>query len=207
MAKVATDADAARALDQEAANIEALGRLLPPPLAAPGILSREPGLLLLEAVDWRPRWSPWRLDEAAAHALGVFFRTGARDGAELLGPAHGDFAPWNLLQTKDGWALIDWEDAATEQRPYFDLCHYLVQSHALLGRPSLRSLLEGFCDGKGWVGGTVRAYADGAGLPAAQAHAFLKSYLVVSPSKLRPRTAEERDGLTARRRLLVELGR
>jgi hypothetical protein len=205
VAKVATNADAARALDQEAARIEAIGRLLPPPLSVPGILSREPGLLLLEAVNWHPRRSPWRLDEAAAHALGVFFRNGVREGAELLGPAHGDFAPWNLLQTEDGWVLIDWEDASTEQHPYFDLCHYLVQAHVLLGRPSSRAILEGFRDGKGWVGRTVRAYADGAHLPQAQAQEFLESYLIVSPSKLRPRTAEERDGLTPRRRLLAAL--
>jgi hypothetical protein len=206
VAKVATDADAARALDQEATLIEAVGRLLPSPLSAPGILCREPGLLLLGAVDWHPRRSPWRLDEAVAYALGVFFRNGAREGPELLGPVHGDFAPWNLLRTKDGWVLIDWEDASPEQLPYFDLCHYLVQAHVLLGRPSSRVLLEGFCYGKGWVGRTVHAYADGASVPAAQAEAFLRSYLIISPSKLRPRTAEERDGLTARRRLLAALG-
>lgn len=206
VAKVATNADAARDLDQEAAYIEAVGQFLPPPLSVPGILCREPGLLLLEAVQWRPRRDPWRLEEEVAYALGAFFRAGAQEGPRLLGPAHGDCAPWNLLRTESGWVLIDWEDASTEQHPYFDLCHYLVQAHALLGRPSSRVLLEGFRDAKGWVGRTVSAYADGAGLPAARAEAFLKTYLIVSPSKLRPRTPEERDGLTARRRLLVALG-
>lgn len=206
VAKVATDAEAAQALDEEADRIQAVGQLLPPPLSAPGILCREPGLLLLEAVDWRPRRSPWRLEEEVAHALGAFYSNGAQEGQQLLGPAHGDCAPWNLLQTQDGWVLIDWEDASAEQHPYFDLCHYLVQAHALLGRPSSRVLLEGFREGKGWVGRTVRAYADGAGVPAGQAEAALRSYLISSPARLRPRTSAERDGLTARRRLLASLG-
>jgi energy-coupling factor transporter ATP-binding protein EcfA2 len=207
VAKVATSDDAARALDQEAASIEALGRFLPSPLSTPRILHRKPGLLLLEAVEWRTRLFPWHLDEGVAHALGLFFRVGARERPMgLAGPAHGDCAPWNLLQTEHGWVLIDWEDASADQLPFFDLCHYLVQAHVLLGRPSSRVLLEGFRDGKGWVGQSVRAYAEGAGLPTAEAQAFLRSYLLVSPSRLRPRTPEERDGLTARRRLLASLG-
>jgi hypothetical protein len=207
VAKVATSGDAARALDQEAASIQALGRLLPAPLSAPRILCREPGLLLLEAVEWRPRLFPWSMDEVVAHALGRFFRVEVRERPMgLAGPAHGDCAPWNLLQTEQGWVLIDWEDASSDQLPFFDLCHYLVQAHVLLGRPSSRVLLEGFRDGKGWVGRSVRAYAEGAGLPAAEAQPFLRDYLVVSPSRLRPRTPEERDGLTARRRLLASLG-
>jgi hypothetical protein len=206
VAKIAMDSDAARALDREAAFIESLGPRLPPPLSVPDILHREPGLLLLEAVEWRPRRNPWRLEAEVAHAVGAFFKNGVQESPELVGPAHGDFAPWNLLRTGSGWVLIDWEDAALNQPPFLDLCHYLVQAHALLGRPSSRVLLEGFSEGKGWVGRSIRAYAEGAGLPAVQAESALRSYLIVSPSRLRPRTPEERDGLTARRRLLASLG-
>jgi energy-coupling factor transporter ATP-binding protein EcfA2 len=200
VAKVATDADAAAALDREAARIEAFGKLLPRPLAAPRILAREGGLLLLEAVPWRVRPRPWRLDEEVAWALGAFFRRGAHQAAPLLGPAHGDCAPWNLLRTEGGWVLIDWEDASGAQPPFYDLFHYIAQAHVLLGRPSWPAVLDGFRDGAGWVGRAVRAYADGAGIARKDATEFLESYLVDIPAKLRPLGLDKRDRTATRRR-------
>jgi aminoglycoside phosphotransferase (APT) family kinase protein len=46
--------------------------------------------------------------------------------------AHGDLAPRNLLATEAGWALIDWGKTRPHE-PFNDLCHFLVQAHALLG--------------------------------------------------------------------------
>jgi hypothetical protein len=83
------------------------------------------------------------------------------------GPGPRRLRPWSLLRTADGWVLIDWEDAAAAEAPFLDLCHYLVQGHAMLGRPSRQAVLDGFRDQRGWVGLAVAAYADGAGLPVA----------------------------------------
>jgi hypothetical protein len=186
VAKVATDTGAAAALDLKAACIEMFGKLLPSPLAAPRILAREEGLLLLEAVPWRVRPRPWRLDEEVAWALGAFFRAGAHQAAALLGPAHWDCAPWNLLRTESGWVLIDWEHASGAQPPFYDLFHYIAQANVLLERPSWPAVLDGFRYGDGWVGRAIGAYADGAGIGRRDATEFLTSYLVDIPAKLRP---------------------
>jgi hypothetical protein len=209
LAKVAVAAAAAPALDREATWIETLTPLLAPPLAAPRVLAHEPGLLLLEAVRWRPRAHPWQLDDEVAYALGSFFRAGARryDGQGLRGPVHGDFAPWNLLRTGNGWTLVDWEAADLAAPPFFDLFHYLVQGHALLANPSRRALLAGVLGGRGWIANSIRAYADGSGVAATEAPRLFEDYLITSPDMLLPRTTAERDGRAARRRLLQELGR
>jgi hypothetical protein len=205
IAKVAGDPGSAAALDREADAIATLGRLLPAPLAAPEILAHQPGLLLLEAVPWRPRLRPWELDEEVAWALGAFFRAGSDLARGRTGPAHGDCAPWNLLRTAHGWVLVDWEDATEAAPPFFDLFHYVVQAHAMLGRPSRRAVLEGFGDGRGRVGRAVRAYCDGAGLPMHQAVVDLAAYLREVESRLLPLAAGEHDGTPARQRLLQGL--
>jgi Ser/Thr protein kinase RdoA (MazF antagonist) len=207
LAKVGANQAAADELAREASAIEEFGPLLPAPVAAPKVLASEPGLLLLEAASWRPRWSPWRLDPEVAHALGAFFRAGAQGPGLVPGPAHGDFAPWNLLRTADGWVLIDWEDAAAEEAPFLDLCHYLVQGHAMLGRPSRQAVVEGFRSGSGWVGRAVAAYADGAALPAAEAEKALRRYLGMVETRLRPMGVGERDRWPRRKRLLEQLER
>lgn len=41
---------------------------------------------------------------------------------------HGDFSPWNILQTRGGKiAAIDWEYGSPEGFPYMDLTYYLLQ--------------------------------------------------------------------------------
>jgi hypothetical protein len=207
LAKVGVDQEAADELAREAAAVETFGPLLPAPVSAPKVLAAGSGVLLLEAASWRPRWSPWRLEPEVAAALGAFYRAGASGPGLQPGPAHGDFAPWNLLRTADGWVLIDWEDTAADQEPFADLCHYLVQGHAMLGRPSRQAVVDGFRDRRGWVGRAVEAYADGAGLPAAEAPAALTRYLGTVESRLRPMGTGERDRWPRRRRLLEQLER
>ena len=205
MAKVATDSAGEEVLEREAAAIRTLGALLEPPLSAPRILVEEQGLLLLASVAWRPRHRPWLLDADFARSLGAFFRAGVIEGPDgLRGPGHGDFAPWNLLQASNNAVLVDWESAAPDLPAFHDVCHWLVQVHSLLGRPSSKELLRGIERGEGWIGAAIRSYAEGAGLDPKDATAGMISYLRNELRK--PRTSHDRVGVSARARLLYELG-
>jgi len=205
VAKIATDAEGAKALDEEAAALHHVADGLPGPLAAPRLLLAAPKLLLLEPVEWVPRRQPWVLEADVARALGEFFRAGSRtDGDERLGPAHGDCAPWNLLQTRGGWALVDWE-GFHEAPAFHDVCHYLVQSHALLGRPTASEVVVGFTDGRGLVGAAVRAYAEAAGTSIECARDSLVAYLRRAVRDQTARTDDERKGCVRRRRLLARV--
>ena len=205
MAKVATDEHGIEALEREAKAIGSLGPLLPSPIDAPRILASEPGVLLLEPIPWRPRARPWELEEEVARAMGGFFHAGARQSETgPVGPVHGDFAPWNLLRTA-GWGLVDWESADEEGPLFHDLCHYLVQAHTLLGRPSREHLLGGFRGKGGWVGNAVRAHADAVGIDPVNVEPLLRDYLIRSQAGLRATTKRERQGLLARRALLRDL--
>jgi hypothetical protein len=208
MAKVATGIAGREALAREVAAIERLGPLLSKPLSAPRVLATAPGLALLEVVRWRPRPRPWQLDEDLAAGLGAFFKAGRRgEGADEVGPAHGDFAPWNVLRTIEGrWALVDWESASDQAPPFHDLCHYIVQAHSLLGRPSRDAVLQGLRYGHGHVGRAIQAYAEEADLHPADCTRHMKNYLRATNPTLRPNTAGERRGLSRRRRLLEALG-
>jgi hypothetical protein len=46
---------------------------------------------------------------------------------------HGDLAPWNIVKTADGLALVDWEASRFEEDPLFDLTHYVTRVGALIG--------------------------------------------------------------------------
>lgn len=180
-AKIGLGPEGRERLNREADATEKWAALLPAPLAAPALLGREPRLLLFEPVSWRPRLRPWRLPTDVAAAMGRFYAP-LGDGPES-GPTHGDFTPWNLLRAKEGWLLIDWELATGAGPPFFDPWHYLVQAHALLGRPSAQLLIEGL-DGRGWVGEALSAYAGAAGLAGANARSWLIHYLSVSRDNL-----------------------
>jgi energy-coupling factor transporter ATP-binding protein EcfA2 len=207
VAKIAAGDDGAATLEREAESIERFRTHLSPPIAAPKILERSRGLLLMEAASWRPRWRAWRLEEEVAQGMGAFFRSSRTraDGPDVVGAAHGDWAPWNMLWTPDGWVLIDWEEASDAAPAFHDLCHYLVQSHALLGRPTLPELLRGFQHGDGWVGNAVRSYAREADVRPADGESFLVSYLQATEGSVRVRTKSEAAGLAARRTLLARL--
>jgi thymidylate kinase len=208
VAKIAAREEARSALLREAANLERLGGLLPPPLSAPKILDRREDVLVLEAVAWRARWRPWHVPEEVAFALGAFFRYGSETGDRHgVGLSHGDVAPWNLLQTSDGWVLIDWEDAQEMQAPFYDLLHFLVQAHALLGRPSRRALLRGMLRQEGWIGAAVAAYARGARISVDAAVPNLLLYLHESIQRIDGSAPDGRIGIAARQRLLQELSR
>lgn len=201
VAKLASDEAGVAALEREAATIRGLAAHLTPPLVGPRLIEARRGLLVLEAVRWHPRVRPWHLPEEVARALGVFFRTGAGSSG-VNGASHGDFAPWNLFKTDDGWVVLDWESAEPSGPAWHDLWHYIVQGHSLLMRPSARTIHKGL-DGRGWVGVALRAYADGAGLALRDASGSLTEYLRVSLATLDPATPDGRRGLDARRKLLL----
>ena len=103
-----------------------------------------PGVLV-PAVRWVGPWrghlamatealasTPDGRDIDLEEALGIAIAL-AR-GSERHGPVvHGDFAPWNLLRTPDGIALVDWESSRFELDPLYDLAHFVTSKGVLLG--------------------------------------------------------------------------
>ena len=196
VAKVATTPEGEEALRCEARAIATWGGLLCPPLRAPRILAEGQGVLLLEAVAFRPRRRPWLLPVAVARALGALERQGV---------SHGDLAPWNLLEEEGGFVLVDWEAAGPVPAPAWDLWHWVIQAHSLLGRPSARAVLAAL-RGKGPLGPLVAAYAEAARLDPDGLHASLGTYLRESLAALPEATDDGRRARAARLRLLARLG-
>src|SRR5919199_6141252 len=203
VAKIATEPKGQVALANEARALGSLARLLPPPLSAPRLLASETGFLLLEPVRWVPRRNPAVLPDEVARALGAFFGAGRAD--ERLGPTHGDFAPWNLLETERGWVLVDWEEARDEDRPFFDLFHYFFMAHQNLAAFSRQDFLDGL-EGNGPVGRAIAAYADGARLRDVDVRELLIFYLRSSSERLDLASPDGRSDYRARERLLGMLG-
>lgn len=204
-AKVALDDAGVLALWKDSHAVQQLAGLLPPPVFAPEILHASDGVLVFEAVDWRPRATPWKLPEPVAHALGrVFAATRSEPGPR--GAGHGDLAPWNLLRSRRGWALIDWEDARSDLPPFFDVFHFAVQANIDLHLPSKPAILRGL-DLEGWVGDAIRAYARGADISPEDARPCFRDYLRVSSEALDPSVSDHRAGLRTRQRLAVMMSR
>ena len=65
-----------------------------------------PGILQYDVIRWRPRWRAWALADKGRRGSRLLLPGSAFRGG-FLGR---DLAPWNLLATEAGWALIDWED-------------------------------------------------------------------------------------------------
>jgi hypothetical protein len=101
--------------------------------------------------------------------------------------------------------LCDWEEAHEDAIPFEDAFHYLVQGFSLLHRPSRQQLLHGL-RGEGWVGASLSAYAEAAGLSMTCAGEALREYLRVSDARLSDSTPNGRKGLEARRLLAEALG-
>jgi hypothetical protein len=178
LVKMAASQAAAAKLTREATAISRFGPLLVPPLSVPVLHSFDAHRLVFHAIPWRIELAPWRLEPAVAEALGRLHAVQRADDGSGIG--HGDVAPWNLIRLADSWCLIDWETAGPGSAPFFDLFHFLVQSHALLGRPTATAIVEGL-EGHGWVGETVQAYARGADVEWSRAPESLVRYLRGAP--------------------------
>jgi thymidylate kinase len=203
VAKVAADPAGREKLAREAEALARFGPLVKPPLFAPDLLAVSDGVIVLEAAAWRPRLRPWVLTPELAAAIGQFHRCGtSSDGS---GPTHGDFAPWNVLRTRGGWFLIDWEEARESGPAFWDPLHYLVQGLALLGRPRPADLILG-TRGRGPVGEALAAYAGAAGVSLDLSVPALGDYLVTSLQDLNPDRPAGRRGIAMRRALLGQLG-
>jgi hypothetical protein len=101
--------------------------------------------------------------------------------------------------------VVDWEDTRDDAPPFFDVFHYIVQAHALLGHPSHKELLKGLSTGDGWVGSAVRAYGTAARVPPFKAVESFPQYLQSTLTTLDARTRDGRRGIAARRSLLAAL--
>jgi hypothetical protein len=55
---------------------------------------------------------------------------------------HGDLAPWNMIPSATGLALVDWEKSRFEHDPLHDLSHYVVRTGALLHKWRPRAAVE-----------------------------------------------------------------
>jgi hypothetical protein len=205
VAKMAFDQSGRDALDKEASAITAAAKVLTGRVRPPRLESVADGLLVLEPVDWRPRLAPWRLPGEVARELGAYSKMAAETHGSSGSAAHGDFAPWNLLRTNDGWVVLDWEHSSRSKPPFFDLWHYLVQAHSLLGRPSTQALLRGLDGRRGWVRTALVSYAEGSGMQPVEARTFFDSYIRASADQLEGKSDKEQHGLSARTRLRQQI--
>jgi hypothetical protein len=193
VAKVARDETGASAIERERLALESVASSLPRPLVAPGVLHASTGLLVTDAVAWSPRRRPWELEDEVARALGGWFAA--------TGASHGDFAPWNVLRTATGWTVVDWEEARPGGRPFEDVFHWFVQSHALLGRYDRDEILRGL-DGAGRFGRALTAFAGAAGLGLGDAAPAFPGYLETSRDALPHDTPDGVKGRRSRDELL-----
>jgi hypothetical protein len=67
------------------------------------------------------------LDDARAAASSL----ATMDGGFVV---HGDLAPWNMIPSPAGLALVDWEKSRFARDPLCDLAHYVIRVGALLNR-------------------------------------------------------------------------
>ena len=197
--KLSTAVDGVAALHREADSLARFAGRLAPPLRAPRLLEAAADALVFEPVDWRPRRRPWELPPDVAYAMGCFALAGANDGTV----AHGDFAPWNLLMSRDGWTLIDWEKAGSGYPAMFDLFHYLVQSHCLLGRPSRDEIVGALVHRRGAVARTISCFLTGMRADVDALDDGLVRYLDASRDTLDSGLARHEVAIRARDRLLA----
>ena len=197
IAKIARTEAGAKALEREAEVLEKISEAVMQPISVPEVLDTGPGLLVLGYVAWERRRDPVILPSAVAHALGHL--------RLHSGLSHGDCAPWNLLAHPGGFTLIDWEEASPELPELFDPLHYVVQSHSLLGRPSLEELMKGLDGGEGWIDRVFSAYADGLQRDPGDRRTALAEYLRASEARLDPAAPDGERGLRARRQIAAAL--
>lgn len=124
VAKVALDVSARQSIEREAANYDLL--------EAEGLLrgavpkhKRAGEVLLVERLEGsHPSWAS---QEAARWILESLLTS---DGEAIQ---HGDVTPWNVIRTREGYRLIDWEDASPAGRvdPLLNLLDFVIRGAAV----------------------------------------------------------------------------
>jgi hypothetical protein len=204
VAKMAFDEAGRAALAREATAITDASHFFTEAVQPSRLQKAVDGLLVLEPVQWLPRILPWRLPGQVAYAVGAYSRSKSA-GSNGEAAAHGDFAPWNLLRIKGGWVLLDWEHSSASRPPFFDLWHYLLQSHTLLGYPSTKDLIAALRGSPGWVREALVEYSRGCGRSSEQAIDYLDAYIEASSDQLAGQSKNERRGIDERMRLRQEI--
>lgn len=142
-------------------------------LFAPTVLAvPDARVLCLEAESHQAHSDPLVCPPQVADALGAMWR---RSGT---GYSHGDFAPWNLLDATRGPVLIDWEHAFDGGPAFYDLWHWFVQGHLLLGGPHPTRL-----EHDDSFRAAFEAFSHGAELDSVEPNHYLASYLRVSAER------------------------
>lgn len=108
------------------------------------------------------------------------------DGSPVV---HGDFAPWNVLRTPEGLALVDWEAASFADQPLRDLIHYFMQAGALLGWVDVRTVVRELTHPQG----AVAELAERLQHPASLAKQAVRDYLAHTPAAHLPRARRFRE--------------
>jgi hypothetical protein len=200
VAKVAVDPAGRARLRLEADAVRRVAGVIPSPLCVPRMIAAGEGFLLFEEVAWMARARSWHLPVEVAYALGRLFRMGPSVQHPDRGLSHGDFAPWNLMRTAEGWTLIDWGRSSESSPAFFDPLHFLVQAHTHLGRPTRSALLRGL-GGEGHTGRVLHAYAAGAGLRTTRMRERLAGYLEATADRVEVGTRQGQIERQARDRL------
>jgi hypothetical protein len=99
--------------------------------------------------------------------------------------------------------VIDWEAAGTGYPLMFDLFHYLVQSHSLLGRPTQAEIEHALDHGKGDVGRAMSGFVSGVGVNRDSLDPEFIRYLKFSRKMLDPELPQHASAIKARDRLLA----
>jgi hypothetical protein len=85
----------------------------------------------------------------------------------------------------------------------FDLFHYLVQSHSLLGRPTQAEIERALDQGRGDVAGAMSSFVSGVGGDRDSLRPEFVRYLKFSRGMLDPRLPQHSSAIEARDRLLA----
>jgi aminoglycoside phosphotransferase (APT) family kinase protein len=169
------------------------------------------GAVTAPSVRWHGQWHGWTVVATSAlerrtkgppvgleDALAAACALAGSDGGFLV---HGDLAPWNMIPTSTGLAVVDWETSRFENDPFVDLAHFVTSTGGLLGAWPAEISVAHLVDrgGVGW------RYLEATGLDPHSALTLLERYLrsrqgdVLSPAPRR-HEAEMMEAIAGRSR-------
>lgn len=199
--KVALTSEARKSIARERAALEVVEPLMGSPVMVPELREASDSALVMRPVGWKAPKRPLELPEEVAGALGtIFASTKGWNGEVLRGRVHGDFAPWNVLWDGRQWVILDWEESRPDGPPFYDIFHFFVQCHSIMGRPAAAEIIDGM-RGSGPVAVALEAFARGAGIDPSLSREYFDAYLRISADWLDPSERLYRTGIAKRRAL------